>query len=290
MAGALLAAIAGLPTGASAAGPQGAEPPVEALRPYSMPRTAMFDVRSATGDVYSVMVAWPDAPPPVGGWPVLYLLDGEDSFPVAVPTARRLARAGARSGVSEGLVVAIAAGPLTRRVRDYTPPIAGYAIPAGQPASGIETGGADAFLDMLAGQVMPAVRKRWPVDEKRETLLGHSFGGLLALHAMLSRPAMFDAAVAISPSLWFGDGLIEREIGQGPAVPGPRRLLVAEGDERAPADARSHSSASAIVQRLQENVPAMESSFLHLPGQSHGTTFLAGLASAIRFAFERPDP
>src|SRR3546814_1184451 len=107
-------------------------------------------------------------------------------------SARRLARAGARSGIAPGIVVGIGAGPLARRVRDYTPALPDYRIPAGKPAAGLKTGGASAFLDFLQRSVMPVIEARWHIDRRRETLVGHSFGGLLGVHAWLTRPALFD--------------------------------------------------------------------------------------------------
>lgn len=256
-------------------------------RLYAMSRTTTFEGRNAASDTYEIMVAWPEGVPPTGGWPVLYVLDGEDDFPVAVVTARRLARAGARGGIMDGIVVGIGAGPLARRVRDYTPLVPGYFIPAGQPASGFETGGAEAFLDMLEGQVMPAVRQRWPVDQRKEMIVGHSFGGLLVIHALLTRPRMFDAAVAISPSLWFGGGVIDQEA-EGSWGEAPRRLLMAEGDERRPSNFQLKSPRD-LTHHLQTQKPTMEATFLQLPGQSHGTTFLAAIAPAIHFAFGKAE-
>jgi len=234
------------------------------------------------GEAYDIMVAWPEGNQPAGGWPVLYVLDGEDNFPIVAATARRLARAGARSGVTEGVVVGIGAGPLARRVRDYTPPVPGYVIPAGQPASGFATGGSEAFLDMLERQVMPVVRERWSIDEQREAIVGHSFGGLLAIHALLARPGMFDAAIAISPSLWFGNGVIDREVAGNPAENAPRRLLMAEGENQS-------TSLQNLTQRLRAEIPAVEATLLQLAGQSHGTTFLAAIAPATHFAFGRAE-
>lgn len=255
------------------------------MAPYTVPRSATFQLTSTSGEHYDVMVAWPAGAPPAQGWPILYILDGEDNFAIAALTARRFARAGARSGVQEGIVVGIAAGPLARRVRDFTPQIPGYRIPAGKPAAGLDTGGADAFLDFLTGEVMPAVGKRWPVDRRRETLVGHSFGGLLAMHAYLTRPGKFDSVVAVSPSLWFGEGAVLNEItaaGTGPS----RNLLIAEGDEPAIGGAPPEADFNAIVRKLQAADPAASISYLHLPMQTHGTTMLAALAPAIRLAFE----
>lgn len=286
MLSALLAVCLALP--AAAAEPRSAAWQGDTgLASYSLEHSAVFSVPGEAGDSYKVMVAWPEGSPPAAGWPALYMLDGEDSFAIAAVTARRLARAAQRSGVQPGIVVAISAGPLARRVRDYTPAVAGYSIPKGMPAGGLQTGGADIFLDMLSAQVMPELHKRWPIDPGRETLAGHSFGGLLALHALLTRPAMFDAAVAISPSLWFGNGLIGREAAQPAAKSISGRLLLAEGDVRGPG-AEAAASPAALIDALKEAAPSLRARYLDLPGQSHGTTFLTALPAAIDFAFGTP--
>lgn len=254
----------------------------ETSAPYSIQRSATFQLSSAAGEQYEIMVAWPEGPPPPGGWPALYVLDGEDNFAIATLTARRLARAGSRSGVGDGIVIGIGAGPLARRVRDYTPPVPGYRIPAGKPAAGLETGGADAFLDFLTREVMPAVNKRRPVDESRETLMGHSFGGLLAMHARMTRPGTFDAVVAVSPSLWFGDGALLKKAPTAGAMT-QADLLIAEGDQ--PATGVAVQDAEAVVRTLRAADPKTAISYLHLPGQTHGTTMLPALSPAIRLAF-----
>lgn len=238
-------------------------------QPYELPRSLMTEVGS-----YQVMIAWPEGEPPVAGWPVLYVLDGEDNFAITALTARRLARAGERSGVDAGVVVGIAAGPLARRVRDYTPATPGWIIPAGRPAHGLVTGGAEAFLDLVERRIMPMVHAgRWRIDRSRETLAGHSFGGVLALHAAFTRPALFDNVVAVSPSLWFGDGLLAREAVNRPAGP---RILIAEGDGAMAGIASPASFVATLGERAH---------LLPLPGQTHGTTMLAATAPTITFAF-----
>lgn len=236
--------------------------------PYALPDSAVLEVPSASGERYRVMVAWPTGTPPAAGWPVLYVLDGEDQFAIAALTARRLARAGPRSGVVPGVVVGIAAGALPRRVRDYTPATPGWAIPEGRPAYGLATGGGDAFLDLIATRIRPAINARWRIDASRETLLGHSFGGVLALHAALTRPTMFDRVVAVSPSTWFGGDLLTREAA---AAPRGATALIAEGD--------GGEAAATLARRIAGT------RFLSLPGQSHGTTMLAAMAPAVTFAF-----
>lgn len=249
------------------------------LQPYTLERSAVVDLPGSGGENYSIMVAWPEGDPPASGWPVLYVLDGEDNFATFALTARRLARAGARSGIAPGIVVGVGAGPLERRVRDYTPAIPGYRIPAGKPAAGLETGGAETFLDFLERDVMPMVHKRWKVDQNRETLVGHSFGGLLALDAMLTRPAMFDRAVAVSPSFWFGDGFLAREAARKRQVPGGS-VLIATGEQETGAAGAAQAFIDALPRSATAGIRRID-----LPGQSHGSTMLAALPRAISEAF-----
>lgn len=140
----------------------------------------------------------------------------------------------------------------------------------GQPAAGLATGGADAFLEVIATRIQAAVHTRWRVDASRETLMGHSFGGLFALHAALTRPALFDRAVAVSPSIWFGDGPLAREAA---AAPAGATALIAEGEHG--------ETAAALTARIQG------ARYLSPPGQTHGSTMLAAMAPAIAFAFRK---
>ena len=71
----------------------------------------------------------------------------------------------------------------------------------------------DELLDWMERRLMPMVARRWKVstDPREVTIGGSSMGGLAALHAHLTRPHRFGAALAMSPSIWFGDGkLLER--------------------------------------------------------------------------------
>lgn len=259
----------------------GASVPTAAIAaPWQIERSDVFTLRSADGHDYRVMVAFPEGAPPPQGWPVLWLLDGEDNFAIATMTARRLARAGGRSGVGEGVIVAIESGGLPRRIFDYTPAVPGYAIPAGSPAAGKTLGGGDAFLAFLRDTVRPELVRRWKIDATRETLMGHSFGGLLALHA-LAHGGSWSRYVAVSPSLWYGNGLIARETGAMKTIPGKRALLAGGDREGAPSGA-SGGLADVAGMLCALGVDARATV---LPGQSHGSTMMAAMADGIALAF-----
>jgi len=67
------------------------------------------------------------------------------------------------------------------------------------------SGGADKFLDFIQTELMPEIQRRYRTAPYR-VFAGHSFGGLLAIHTLTSRPNLFDAYLAISPSLGYDNG------------------------------------------------------------------------------------
>src|SRR6185312_6484436 len=71
---------------APAANAESAAPPQP--KPYSFVRSAQFDLPSKiSGRTYRIFVHTPPTPPPPGGYPVLYVTDGNGTFPVAAGQA-----------------------------------------------------------------------------------------------------------------------------------------------------------------------------------------------------------
>lgn len=278
----LLAALAAAMSLPAAAAEAQTHPPA-----YTIANSAVLTLTSEAKESYRVYIAWPEGEPPAAGWPVLYLLDGDDLFAPAVVTARRLARFGERSGIEPGVIVAIEAGAPARRTRDYTPDAGPDAIPAGAPAHGTPTGGADDFLRFVETRVKPAVAARWPIDGARETLAGHSFGGLAALHD-LYRFRHFDAYAAISPSLWFGGGKPFAAAPARKAEGSVTRLLVEKGSEEgAPPTAAAGPDAETLTRSLDG--ADVEARYRLLPGLSHGATMIAALPDIVGLAFGRKE-
>jgi predicted alpha/beta superfamily hydrolase len=253
--------------------------------PWQLEGSDVETVTAADGHPYRVMIAWPAGKPPASGWPVLWLLDGEDNFAIAATTARRLERAGARSGIEPGVIVAIESGGLARRVLDYTPPAPGYAIPQGMPAHGLAVGGGDAFLDFLDRTLRPHIAGRLRIDPRRQTLLGHSFGGLLALDAMYEGRA-YSRIVVVSPSLWYGNGILAKAEAKTEAKAGATLLLASAPDERT-ASGPSGADGAALVERWRNR--GHEARYLPLPGQTHGSTMMAAMTTAIAAAFGKSE-
>lgn len=72
------------------------------------------------------------------------------------------------------------------------------------------TGGADLFLDFIEKEVIPLVEQNYLTQPYR-IFAGHSLGGLLVTHTLLTRPKLFNAYIAASPVLhWDDDILVKR--------------------------------------------------------------------------------
>lgn len=128
-------------------------------------------------------------------YPVLYLLDGLRNFNHASGTLDLLNQS---NKAQEMIIVAI---KNTHRARDFTP-----TYDESYNQWGI-SGGADNFLDFIETELIPYINKEYRTNGFN-VLSGHSLGGLLAIHSLQTRPNLFQAHFAFSPSLWWHDGVI----------------------------------------------------------------------------------
>ncbi|HZI16459.1 MAG TPA: alpha/beta hydrolase-fold protein [Myxococcus sp.] len=155
-------------------------------------------------------------------FPVLYLLDGDAHFHHVTGIVRFLAE---QSRMPKVIVVGVSN---TQRTRDLTPPAQGDNVPAG-------AGGADTFLRFLDEELAPVIEARYRTQPYR-VLVGHSFGGLFAVHVLMNQPQRFNAYVAISPSLWWSGGaLVKGAVKSLERLPAKERWLYmtmgSEGDD-----------------------------------------------------------
>jgi hypothetical protein len=71
------------------------------------------------------------------------------------------------------------------------------------------SGGAGKFLSFIETELIPHIEKSYRTHPYR-VFAGHSFGGLFALHALFSRPRLFNSIIAVSPSLTWDDRWVMR--------------------------------------------------------------------------------
>jgi uncharacterized protein len=126
-------------------------------------------------------------------YPVLYMTDGDRNIGHTAATVQFLAENGR---MPEMIVVGISN---TDRTRDLTPSNASLSE-LGQEIKFPTSGGADKFLDFIEKELIPMVESKYRVQPYR-VFAGHSFGGLLAIHTFSTRPELFNAYIAVAPSL-----------------------------------------------------------------------------------------
>jgi predicted alpha/beta superfamily hydrolase len=167
-------------------------------------------------------------------YPVLYLNDGQNVFDQATAfsdewrvdeTAQQLIK----SCRIEPLIIVGIYNAGDRRVDEYTPTV--------DPAKG--GGGADIYGRMLVDDLKPFIDATYRTlpDPENTALGGSSLGGLLTLYLGLRHPTTFGKLAVLSPSVWWGDGVIVREVEALPRKT-PQRMWVdagrREGDDVIP--------------------------------------------------------
>jgi predicted alpha/beta superfamily hydrolase len=135
--------------------------------------------------------------------PTLYLLDGENHFHLLAAYVAYLSH---WQVIPPMIVVGIIS---VDRVKDLTPANSVLNF-SGQVDSSYKTsGGNEPFLTFVQQELMPYVQAKYKTNSVN-LLAGHSFGGITTLNCLLTRPSLFDAYIAVSPSLWFANKFVLR--------------------------------------------------------------------------------
>ena len=132
-------------------------------------------------------------------FPVLYLLDGDAHFNSVVGMIQQLSQVNGNTIFPEMIVVAI---PNTDRTRDLTPTHIESDLPMMDTGSSKTTGGGENFAAFLQKELIPHVDSSYLTQPFR-VLVGHSFGGLAVMNILTNHPKMFNAYIAIDPSMWY---------------------------------------------------------------------------------------
>lgn len=151
---------------------------------------------------------WVHIPGSEGEFPVLYLLDGKAHFNSVVGMVRQLSTANGNTICPKMIVVGIAN---TNRSRDLTPTKGDINHPYVDSSFLENSGGGKDFLTFIEKELFPYIESNYPVQPYR-MFIGHSYGGLTVLYTLFHHSDLFDAYIAIDPSLWWSDQKLIKEI------------------------------------------------------------------------------
>ena len=244
----------------------------------------------------------PEAAPPAAGFPALFALDG-NALPELLNTAtlRRLA--------AEAPTVLVLIGyandlrfDAAARAYDYTPPDTHGQALADDFDPTRQNGGAALLLQRLTTEIRPAVAKRAPLNPQRQTLWGHSYGGLFVLYSLLQQPDAFTQYIAADPSLWWQRGLFLQQAQQAfrrplpfqphaqlwlqksgqaerKTAPNPQQQQRIEARNRAVA-AVPPDAAKTLAAQLGK-LPGLSVHYQDYPQHSHGSLLAASFQAAL---------
>ncbi|MBJ6133383.1 alpha/beta hydrolase [Ochrobactrum sp. Q0168] len=258
------------------------------------PVRAFFDME-ANGISYRIFTAAPAEAAPEGGYPVVYMVDGNRMLPLA---AAEMAKNTALNAVLVGIgyptddadeIVRLRYFDLTSLTTDQLTP-----DPADQP----KTGGRDAFLAFIEGQVKPEIEKRFAIDKSKQALFGHSLGGLFTLYALFNHTGTFQTYAAADPSIWWdGHSILsdkDRFIAAFKSAPHPLRLLMETSGKRGSRPGQSADDiqrmrklrggpSGADVYKELEQLPQLETAFHRFADEGHGSMIPLTVKDSLDF-------
>ncbi|HYK76080.1 MAG TPA: alpha/beta hydrolase-fold protein [Daejeonella sp.] len=137
-------------------------------------------------------------------YPVMYLLDGKDFFHFTTGIVSELSALGK---MPKMIVVGIVNKD---RGSDFTPTHSLLARDGTVDADFKNSGRGEKFTSFLQKELIPFINSHYSTAPFR-MFVGHSLGGLAVLNSLINHPSLFNAYVAIDPSLWWDNHLIMKQ-------------------------------------------------------------------------------
>lgn len=172
--------------------------------------TLYFSSKDGKRD-YRLYLGIPKREAPENGYPILYALDGNAILENLNPAVFQKLKNQppfilALLGYATDLRL-----DTTARAYDYTPALYINNQKIIQPDAlhpNRKNGGADDFAGLILEDIKSAIIQRTRIDFKRQTLWGHSYGGVFALYMLSHYPGAFNQYIAADPALWYQNGII----------------------------------------------------------------------------------
>ena len=259
--------------------------------PAAVAQTAAVESPVVIGRSFALPTSIMDGPRELNVWlppgyedsdaryPVLYLLDGgqaQDFHHIS-----GLAQLGTVNGATRDVIV-VGIASVDRRNE--------LALPTRDPDL-IELyptqGQSDRFRRFVAEEVLPFIEGRFRTSGEN-VLMGESLAGLFVVETFLKEPRLFDAYVAVSPSLWWDGGDLARQaeahLRTHPDT--PRSLMLTIADE----GGEMQAAMDDLVAGLRRHAsPSLAWNYRPRPAESHATTYHGAALDAFRELFAVPD-
>lgn len=175
----------------------------------------------------------------------------------------------------------------TDRTRDFTPTHSLNYLDEESITAFNSSGGANAFKAFIEKELMPQINSSYRTLS-RNLVIGHSLGGLFAIHCLLESPGLFNYYILIDPS-WFWDhnyiGRRTREVLQTKtALKGRVYIALANNFQE---DSRHYKWGNEFYELLKNNASAtLDAKLRYFEDEKHLTVPVPATYYGLRYIFE----
>jgi len=229
-------------------------------------------------------------------YPVVYLLDGDAHFSSMMGMIQQLSEINGNTVCPDMILVGI---PNTDRMRDLTPTHAAPSFYVDSDAIK-SAGGGEKFTSFIEKELMPHIDSLYPTAPYR-MLIGHSLGGLMVINTLVHHPQLFNAYLAIDPSMWWDnqkllkqtDSALTRDrfdgktLFLGVANTMPQGMDTAQVRKDTTGNTFHIRSILSLAEALKKNKNnGLRWSYKYYDGDNHGSVPLISEYDALRFIFD----
>jgi predicted alpha/beta superfamily hydrolase len=146
------------------------------------------------------------------------------------------------------------------------------------------SGGGETFLQFMNDELMPYVEQNFKTAPFK-IFAGHSVGGLSTVYCLYAHPEMFDAYIAVSPSLWWDKGFAisyAKDHSDWPTGGRNKFLFLADCPESGPFN-QYVDRFNALLETTRPR--RLRYRYVHYPEETHGSTAAKGYYDAFRFLY-----
>ncbi len=211
-------------------------------------------------------------------YPVVYLLDGDSTFPMLAPLHLFMHY---DDEIPEAIIVGIAYGGFEPGVNmrhvDFR-----VVMDDGSP------GGAPKFLSMLENELLPKIDRGFRTEPTRRVIVGQSRGGSAVLQAAWLKPGLFWGHVASNPGREPDTKLLFGMDRDPPVKAQHGHLIVASGSRD-----RDYLRGAALEWRdqiaMRDDLP-WDTRFIDVEGGTHAANLGTAYRAAMRILFPQTGP
>lgn len=153
-----------------------------------------------------------------------------------------------------------------------------------------EQGGASKFLEFIETKLKPFIENNYSINTRKQTLFGHSLGGLFVLNAFFTSPNSFQNYIAGSPSIWWNEKQIvekEKAFCSKLHMNQETKLLLTLGELELGSDGFDQGRAEKLADRLQAlELEKLKVKYEVFAEEGHISVLSVLVGRAIRFVMK----